>query len=493
MPRRTLPTCLLAVALVAVPAGPAAARDAVDASVRQLDRAVSRRGHSAQVALLQSLRQLRDPSLQSLFYRLVQHEQWPVQVHAVLGLAELDENSQIDPWLISQVQPEAQEAVVAVALDRDMLGAEAMQQLLEIREVAPLAELLVHAELLRAGERVDDDALARLARSGNIRVAAFASAAELQRGNGADFEQATARLDALAPRDRARHVIWLADAIRQYRLTALADFLGAELDRPDVDIALAERVVLALLALDPSRGAAAWRRQLGDTPARRDLVRWGLLLLYAQPGVPVETFDALDLDEPLVRHMADAGRGVGGSGDAAAAFIDLIDLGHLASAEWAVEATEHLDPADADRVLLHIIDTIEVERPGLDDRAMLAARSARLLFDREPHVVLDRLTLAEDDGVTQQVLLRALLETTAPEAGATAGTLRRIGSGRADSLALLLVARHSAELEEADVRRLGLVAGGGGRVSEVLQVQAAWLYLRHTGNTESALSRLFGR
>jgi hypothetical protein len=102
--------------------------------------------------------------------------------------------------------------------------------------------------------------------------------------------------------------------------------------------------------------------------------------------------------------------------------------------------------------------------------------------------VLERLSKADDDSPLQQAILLGLFETTAPEVGQAAAALPRIGSGQADSLALLLVARHSATLNDQQKQQLGLIAAGGGRVSEILQVQAAWLYLKRTGQVDRALA-----
>ena len=84
-----------------------------------------------------------------------------------------------------------------------------------------------------------------------------------------------------------------------------------------------------------------------------------------------------------------------------------------------------------------------------------------------------------------------LVEADAEQIGATVTGFRRIGLGRADSMVLMLIAKH-ADTSDDDLRRqLGTIAAGGGRVSELLQIQAAWLYLKHSGSLEQALGRLF--
>ena len=84
-----------------------------------------------------------------------------------------------------------------------------------------------------------------------------------------------------------------------------------------------------------------------------------------------------------------------------------------------------------------------------------------------------------------------LLESRSPLAGEAARQAKRIGFGRADSLALILIAKHATRLTPQELSELGVVAAGGGRISEVLQTQAAWLYLKHSSSIEKALAETF--
>jgi hypothetical protein len=57
----------------------------------------------------------------------------------------------------------------------------------------------------------------------------------------------------------------------------------------------------------------------------------------------------------------------------------------------------------------------------------------------------------------------------------------------------LLDAKHSPALSDDELKQLGLVVSGGGRVSDVLQIQAAWLYLKHTNQVQAALGTIFAK
>jgi hypothetical protein len=91
----------------------------------------------------------------------------------------------------------------------------------------------------------------------------------------------------------------------------------------------------------------------------------------------------------------------------------------------------------------------------------------------------------------QESILLGLLESRSPAAGTAARRVPRTGFSRADSLAMILIAKHAGQLTPVELEQLGVIAAGGGRISEVLRAQAAWLYLRHASRTEQALADVF--
>ena len=153
-------------------------------------------------------------------------------------------------------------------------------------------------------------------------------------------------------------------------------------------------------------------------------------------------------------------------------------------------ALEELEAEQASVVYLYLIDRLDDDQREQSRRAALAIRAVSALMEIKPQLVLERLVQAKDNGITQQVLLLGLYGTDNPAAGQAAAALTRIGFDRADSLALILMAKHIQMLETRDREVLGIIASGGGRVTESLQTQAAWLYLRHSGVIQSALPQL---
>jgi hypothetical protein len=64
---------------------------------------------------------------------------------------------------------------------------------------------------------------------------------------------------------------------------------------------------------------------------------------------------------------------------------------------------------------------------------------------------------------------------------------------RGESMALVSIAKTADTLTPAEQLELARIGGGGGRVEEPIQMQAAWLYLRHAKRLSKALPQLTPR
>lgn len=483
--------------------------DAIDASVRHLRTAVTAQRDGSHLAMLFSLRQLRDPSLAPLFRQLVQHPEWQVQVHAVLGLAELTpapaegehgtSGGRLDPWLVAQITPTAQEAAIASGLDMNLLGPAEITELLTSTSLPALSRLMLLAEQITAGVAVDAASLRPLAQHEDVRIAGLASLLLAGLGEADRLSAFVTTFSALSPQDQNLWLPWLLDAVRQYRLHAAGPWL-VEMLSASRDESASRSLVHALMLLDPQKHLASLKRTLGPNPSFRDRVHFGLMLLSLasnehEPNAPAlaEAFDLIRGQEELTRAIADAGKAMIAGNASAGSLIRVIDLGHLRSTEWAVHAAKQLSEAHAGAVYAHMLDTLETT-PATAERAAITTIAAARLYDVDPQGTLARLDRAEDDSLARQVILLGMLDSRAPLPEGAADRLKRAGFGRADSMATLLVAKHAepaGALDPTDLRKLGMIASGGGRLSEPLRAQAAWLYLKHTKQVEAGLGRMF--
>ena len=485
---------LLVVGLSLLGLGAAAVSDrALNASIRHLRSAVRPQNDGGHLLLLQSLRQLRDPSLRAFFLQLAQNSEPQTRIHAILGLAEIDPTGHVDPWLISQFDsPDARYVTIDSAIRLELIDTPQMKELLGWEDLEAKARVLLLAQIMTRDEPVDRQVLAGLAGHPELDVAGLVACLLAQLGNETALEAYNTRLEATPEANRNVVLRELFAAIAIYRLTAIMEWVAQEISRPGMPPELLAAGVSTLLALDPDRGVAAWTQTLGPDPPHATRVRYALLLLRAGPAVPVTAFDRMPDDDPLLAAMANAGRARASGTDVAAALIELSDLGHRATMVWATTVASDLDDDQAARLYAHLIDTAEAGDPrSREARIEAAFVAASRLFDIDPDAVLTRLDRAPDNGLTQESILLGLLETTSPAAGTAARQVPRTGFSRADSLATILIAKHTQQLTPAELEQLGAVAAGGGRISEVLRAQAAWLYLRHAGRTEQALVDVF--
>lgn len=356
-----------------------------------------------------------------------------------------------------------------------------------------MPRILLLSERILAGDAVDAALLNRLSGSSDDRVAGLATSLLVQKGDTSALSVLRDRLAAPGRRDRAATIIWLFEAIRQYRLSAMLPWVREVLDGGAIDDDALGRGVLAILQLDPSDGVNRWEQMLGDAPSSADQVRGGMLLLAASPGVPSAAFERLTGGDELVRRIAAAGKAINDGGDRVEPLIALLELGHARTASWAMSTVDTWEPAQAAPLYARLLDEAALADDAAPEKLSLAVTAAARLFEIEPEAVLTRLAAAPDDSPAQQVILLGLSQSTSPKAGEAARRVRRIGAGTADSLALLLIARHAESIDEPDLRHLGIIASGGGVVAEGAQAKAAWLYLKLSGKLDGALASLLAR
>lgn len=410
-------TCLLAAVLFAVTSidGDVRAQvvaDPFESSVAMLRQATHAQPDGSHLPLLFALRQLRDPDLKSLFLQLTQEggtgvgtggdneSSWPIQVHAVLGLAEIDPSKQIDPWLITRIDADAQEAVIAAALDNQLLPQPAIAEILKWDQLHPMARLFLLAEQVSLNQPADAEDLARLSKSEDSHVAGLASSLLAQTGNAEPLKSFTAHLASKSAADRYAVTGWMMDGARRYKLTAMSDWIANAIAADDADLDLVYRGAVALLSLDQTRGIPAWEKYLGSEPTFPHRVRCGIILLTAREKAPASAYDRLlpaGKDEELVAAIANVGKAIASGSDPADALIALLDIGHAKSSMWVMEYLNEVPPEHSRRVFEYLIDRLSAMKPQWTEAIAQAVDATTRLFAIDPDAVLKRLAEAEDD------------------------------------------------------------------------------------------------
>ncbi len=483
---------VLASAVIAMAAAAVSDR-AVVASTRHLQSAVQRQPNGSDLLLLSSLRQLRDPRMRAFFLQLAQNGRPMARIHAILGLAEIDPSGHIDPWLISRLDfPDARYATVENAIQLDLIDTPQMKELLGWDDLEAKSRVLLYAQIMTRDEPVDRQALADIAAHTEMDVAGLAACLLAQLGDTETFDAYRTNLAKVPDDFRNRLLAGLWGAIRAYELNATLDWIAETIEQGDLRPEVVAQGVSTLLVLDPDRGAALWSQTLGVDPTYSRTVRFALILLGTGTAVPTSAYDRLSGDDPLLARMANAGRSLASGVDVASNLIELVDLGHAGTMRWVINVAELLDDEQAVRLYGHIIDTVETGvADSAEARAQVAFVAAGRLFDIDPDGLVGRLDRAPDNSLMQEAILLGLLESTSSAAASAARRINRSGFSRADSLATILIAKHSQQLTPGELQQLGVIAAGGGQISEMLRAQAAWLYLRHADRIEQALVNVF--
>ena len=465
--------------------------DHSEAALRQLHRATKTQRNGEHLLSLAALRTLRDPDLRPFFHQFSQHPDWAVQVHAVLGIAELSDDNTVDPWLIQQIAPAAREHVIAQALDDGLFQKEQIEVLLNwpLLETAP--RLLLLADLHQISNSTNIEMLKKLANNTDLSVAMFAA---LLSGDEKSIENTTKGLRRATSTDRTKSLQNTFRLIRQYKLNNATLWLLSLLEQNAVTLTEQERywALFTLLTIDKNQGLDSWHRAFSTEPERREQVEFLLLLL--ESGVTPTTKQVerlqIDLDDPLLGLMVRAGNV---NADVASvmqedvkALTELVERGHRASTEWAFRIVEDRLPSALAEFFYKTLSTIP--ESSNSRRNAVAVKAFVRLITLSPDTAWNILRKAKDDSDQQQLLLLAMLQIADEGIVEEASKLRRIGLNKSDIMTLLLVARGASPLQENDQEYLGIIAAGGGHLSPALETQAAWLYLKRLGLADKALA-----
>ncbi len=465
--------------------------DHSEAALRQLHRATKIQKDNSHLLSLAALRALRDPDLRPFFHQFSQHPHWAVQVHAVLGLAELDDEKTIDPWLVQQISPTAREHVIAQGLDDGLFRIEQIETLLKwpLLEISPRLLLLADLQLLT--EIKNTEMLKELSNNTDLTVAMFAA---LLSEDEKSISDTTTNLRRATRTDRSKSLQRTFQLIRQYKPKSTSVWLQNLLENNSVSLTDQERywALYTLLWIDQTAGLKVWDRAFSTEPDRGNQVKYLLLLLEAGIAPTADHVKRLqiDLDDSLLGLMVRAAMVNKNQSEVATedlqALVELVQKGHRSSTEWAFRvAMNHLTDEHAKQFYASLSVIPESPSPRRID---VAIKSFIFLIDIAPEKAWEILQNSKDDSAQQELLLLAMLQIPNEDTIKEAAKIRRIGLNKADIMTLLLIARSSTPLQENDQEHLGIIAAGGGHLSQGLETQAAWLYLKRMGLADKALA-----
>ncbi|MCP4758543.1 MAG: hypothetical protein GY894_00310 [Planctomycetes bacterium] len=455
---------------------------------RELDRAVTPQPGNGHLPRLSALRALHDDRLIPLLISLIDDDDPAIQVHAMLGLAELRDDGRLDPERMLTADPVAFDSILAIGLEADRLNVDDMQTLLSHASPSAQARLWLLGALIESGAMVEPATVAAIQTESDPHAAARQAAQLAYLGSPDSLRTMT---ESLAQDPEQIDLLDAAmEAMAQIRKLPSDD--GMDLARACLRDSSPDGVrryaLLTLLEQRTSDSEQLFCKELASTSRRRHLVDLSLLLLMT--GTPTPDACRVQLEQDAL--LATLSRAAIALADkplmAGTALQGLVDSGHRRTIAWVLEHSHEWEQDIAVPLLEGILDATVAT--GLNSTsAAHGVASAALLLERAPNVFRQRLNKAEDDGAEQRLLLVALLQQPAPALADAVTSIRRIGIGQADVLALLVHARDREAIAPEDVASLKLIAASSSS-SEAIRTQAAWLAVRHSGLIDDVVASL---
>lgn len=468
--------------------------DYSDAALRKLSSATQQQRNGQHLANLSALRNLRDPALKPFFYKLAQHNNWIIQVHAVLGLSELSKDGLVDTWLIQQVAPLARQQLVSQSLRDHLLTTQQMQSLLDWSLLEPAPTLLITADLHSKGVSPSEEVLHQLVNNTDLGIATVAA---LLSANQETIEDVTNRLRRSTAREKRVALSQAMHLIQLYEFPAGKQWLESLLDTTTHNLTDAQflQSLFTLLHLDHDSGMEQWKNAIPSEPTKLEQVRFLLLLMDAGVEIDDSITQLLNIDpeDGLPYALSRAGSETIDDASQGSSYIqsliDLVNRGHSKSTQWAFRRASTLPNAFAEEFYTTLTMLPEDSSTTDARRRDVSVLSFSKLIQLDPIKAWQLLRTVEDDSQQQELMLLAMLQHPGDELLEKEATaIRRIGVGRPDAMALLLAARGTEPLSDSDQRLLGLIAASGASIGSPLETQAAWLYLRRVGMTDQALA-----
>lgn len=486
---RRIGLVLLTLAALAAPAWSQRVEPS-EASILALRQAVTFSESGMQHPRLVALRALRDPATRPIFEALMKAEQPPLRLDGLLGLAELAGEAGADPELVRAMgDPAMRTVAITQCLGLSLLKPPAIRAMLGWSDLPAYDRALLVAELNRLHEPWDVALLQDASDSAMAEVASLAALLRLERGDDAAWRKVQGKLADASPSDRADLLRNLCNAARHYELkAAVAPLLEATAGSKGADRVAA---VAAAVALQPAAGRAAmldlWKAERSSPNA----IQCGLVMLAANDAFEAADFTSLQGVGATSDAISRAGVALRTPGaDRAAPLLELLLSGNRPAAEWAIQELAKLPPEVRRAPLLQVIDRLDtLDTPSMQDK-LLAALAAQKLVASDADELSRRITRRQARADLEESITTAMCDLGTPEAAAFARMVRGKLSQRGDSMALVAIARTADGMNPIELRELGRIGGGGGRVDEPIQMQAAWLYLRHANKLAEALPRL---
>ena len=494
---------------------------AVQSAVHLLRSSGQLRRDRSHLALLRALCQLDDPGLAPLFKRWADSGQPALQVHGILGLAQSHPDKQLDiNRLLAIENPVVAAQLLITAMEAKRLNIEQARRLLSESRIDPGVRLLAGLHLAHKNQPIDVSLLDELTATPPQDSVTLVPMLSIPRSQWSPQELLTLEqqvrqsltillklqqgqpgaIDALqqivqAIRDPGRDAVTqmlLATAI-SYELDQTLEWAGRLLEEERI-IANKAIYTLALqagLRYGVAEAVGLWQRDYEAASDLADRLRRAILLLRTAPWVAVDPFHVLLKEEdPLLRAIGQAGTAIATGQEVAPSVLDLTRLNHPAINQWAIAfAKNRAGPQDGFDILTGLITD---GRATVQQIVTATGALCELAPDAAVGPLRTVLTSRQTEaGHAQAILLGLIQASPKSRPGLVIESLGPFSDPDTKQLALVLAAKSGQPLTVQQRQDLQLLVRGGGGMQDSLRLQAAWAYLKLTGNTTAALDEAY--
>jgi len=490
---------LALIALLAglVPQVQAQSRDATfDSAVFLLRQSMRVHQDGRQNVLLRSLRHLADPQMTPLLNELAQSDYPLFKIHGLLGLAECSNPKQIDLVRLAAVEdPAVQAELVSAALDSDLLTLDQCQQLVDWPGLDVAVKVIVSGPLVKAGRLSKIEPLIEASKAENLARRSLASALLLQMGQPQGMDALEKLNTSDNPtRDQVRDLV--LRSIVRYELDKAAPWAMKMADDSEVRMQLRLMALSVALRFNAPGSVNIWQQQFASTSDVAQRTRLALMALRLAPWLAPSFYQPLIKDsDPMLSRIGHAGQAVASNKDIATQVTRLIEMHHPLANAWALSyASKDAPVEDASAILMALIHAYE-QGPmrGREQRLDDAASAAQILAERNLPAAVSQLgpvlANAQTPRPLMQALLLGLIRSNKPAAYEVIQDLPPQDDVNIHSLVTLLIARSGEPLSQQQLADLAINVRGGGLPQDSLRIQAAWLWLKATGQVRAALDQ----
>jgi len=481
------------------PASIGRADQTVDAAVWLLERATLVHRDGQHNVLLRSLRQMEDPRLEPLFSELTQRRHPGLKIHGILGLAELRDPPKLDMALVADIKDSAVQAqLLSAAIDSDLLTIEDAETLAGWPGLDPAVRVLVAGKLVAEGKQVDPALLNEALAADNEALRAMATLLKLNIEQGDPIAMLKEfDLSESINRDRVRGL--LLQTAMKYEFDVIGPWAMRMLDEDDLDRAIGYQALRAAMMFDVEGAVNAWMHRFDtatDNIAER--LRLAMLALDIAEHVHPAVFEAMiDDDIEEIRQIGRVGLAIRNDRPAGATVADLVKMNNLLASRWALQYAVDLsedDPATARPMLTAVIEAAGDTEPRFRaQRVEHAVLASQKLFENDPQAVgVLRGLFADSPLIVTEAMLMGLIRVTEGDPLPLVNAIDEFKSRTAESMALVIQAKHGQRLTDAQREQLSLIVRGGAGLQDPLRIQAAWAYLKHTQQDRVALATVLG-